>query len=87
MEIGVGRGKKLYDKREDIKLKEDRREMERGLPGEKPGVLKLDGPPDRHMNPIQRLDLQPGDTLIFEQSDSFTSSSHPWGRHGFDGDT
>ena len=31
VEIGVGRGKKLYDKREDIKLKEDRREMERGL--------------------------------------------------------
>ena len=31
VEIGVGRGKKLYDKREDIKLKEDRRVMERGL--------------------------------------------------------
>lgn len=31
VEIGVGRGKKLYDKREDIKLKEDRRDMERGL--------------------------------------------------------
>ncbi|OPY84343.1 MAG: SsrA-binding protein [Syntrophus sp. PtaU1.Bin208] len=31
VEIGVGRGKKLYDKREDIKLKEDRRAMERGL--------------------------------------------------------
>jgi len=31
VEIGVGRGKKLYDKRDDIKLKEDRRAMERGL--------------------------------------------------------
>ena len=31
VEIGVGRGKKLYDKREDIKLKEDRRSIERGL--------------------------------------------------------
>ena len=31
VEIGVGRGKKLYDKREDIKLKEDRRAMERGM--------------------------------------------------------
>ena len=31
VEIGVGRGKKLYDKRDDIKLKEDRRDMERGL--------------------------------------------------------
>jgi len=31
VEIGVGRGKKLYDKRDDIKLKEDRRAMERCL--------------------------------------------------------
>lgn len=31
VEIGVGRGKKLYDKREDLKLKEDRRAIERGL--------------------------------------------------------
>ena len=31
VEIGVGRGKKLFDKREDIKLKEDRRDMERGM--------------------------------------------------------
>lgn len=31
VEVGVGRGKKLYDKREDIKLKEDRRDMERSL--------------------------------------------------------
>jgi SsrA-binding protein len=31
VEFGVGRGKKLYDKRDDIKLKEDRRAMERGL--------------------------------------------------------
>ncbi|MCX5858086.1 MAG: SsrA-binding protein SmpB [Deltaproteobacteria bacterium] len=29
VEIGIGRGKKLYDKREDMKLKEDRRDMER----------------------------------------------------------
>jgi len=31
IEIGVGRGKKLYDKREDLKRKTDRREMERAL--------------------------------------------------------
>ena len=31
VEIGIGRGKKLYDKREDIRLKEDRRAMERGI--------------------------------------------------------
>jgi len=31
VEIGVGRGKKLYDKREDMKLKEDRRAIERGM--------------------------------------------------------
>lgn len=31
IEIGVGRGKRLYDKRESLKVKEDRREMERGL--------------------------------------------------------
>lgn len=31
VEFGVGRGKKLYDKREDIKVREDKREMERGL--------------------------------------------------------
>lgn len=31
IEIGVGRGKKLYDKRESLKIKSDRREMERGL--------------------------------------------------------
>jgi len=31
VEIGVGRGKKLYDKREDLKLKEDKRAIERGL--------------------------------------------------------
>jgi len=31
VEIGVGRGKKLYDKREDLRLKEDRRAIERGL--------------------------------------------------------
>jgi len=33
IEIGVGRGKKLYDKRESLKVKEDRRDMERGLRG------------------------------------------------------
>jgi SsrA-binding protein len=31
VEIGVGRGKKIYDKREDMKLKEDRRAIERGM--------------------------------------------------------
>ncbi len=33
IEIGVGRGKRLYDKRESLKVKMDRREMERGLRG------------------------------------------------------
>jgi len=31
VELGVGRGKKHYDKREDIKLREDRIDMERGF--------------------------------------------------------
>ena len=31
IEIGVGRGKKRYDKRESLKVKEDRREIERGM--------------------------------------------------------
>lgn len=31
VELGVGRGKKLYDKREDMKLKDDRRDMQRAL--------------------------------------------------------
>jgi SsrA-binding protein len=31
VELGIGKGKKLHDKREDMKLKEDRRDMERGL--------------------------------------------------------
>ncbi|MCK9275721.1 MAG: SsrA-binding protein SmpB [Syntrophales bacterium] len=31
VEIGIGRGKKLYDKREDMKRKTDKREMERAL--------------------------------------------------------
>lgn len=31
VEVGVGRGKKLYDKREDMKLKDDRRDMQRAL--------------------------------------------------------
>lgn len=33
VEIGIGRGKRLYDKRETLKVKEDRREMERGMRG------------------------------------------------------
>lgn len=31
VEIGIGRGKKLYDKREDMKRKTDKREMERAI--------------------------------------------------------
>jgi SsrA-binding protein len=31
VEIGIGRGKKFHDKREDIKLKEDRRDIERAF--------------------------------------------------------
>ena len=31
VEIGVAKGKKLYDKREDIKKREDQRDMERGF--------------------------------------------------------
>lgn len=31
LELGVGKGKKLYDKREDLKRKEAQREMERAL--------------------------------------------------------
>lgn len=31
IEIGVGRGKKLYDKREEIKRRDDKRAMERAL--------------------------------------------------------
>jgi SsrA-binding protein len=31
LEIGVGRGKKLYDKRESLRDKDDRREIERGM--------------------------------------------------------
>jgi SsrA-binding protein len=31
VELGLGRGKKLHDKRQDMKLKEDKRDMERGL--------------------------------------------------------
>jgi SsrA-binding protein len=33
IEVGVGRGKRLYDKRESLKNKEDRREIDRGLRG------------------------------------------------------
>ena len=35
VEIGVGSGKKLYDKREDIKMREHRRDMERVFKGGK----------------------------------------------------
>lgn len=31
MQIGVGRGKKLYDKREALKQKDDKREIERAF--------------------------------------------------------
>jgi SsrA-binding protein len=31
VEIGIGKGKKLYDKREDLKRKDDTRDMERAL--------------------------------------------------------
>ncbi len=31
LEIGVARGKKLYDKRESLRVKDDRREIERGM--------------------------------------------------------
>ena len=31
VELGVGRGKKFHDKREDLKLKDDRRDMQRAL--------------------------------------------------------
>ncbi|NPU86553.1 MAG: SsrA-binding protein SmpB [Syntrophaceae bacterium] len=30
VELGVGRGKKLYDKRDDLRAREDKRDMERG---------------------------------------------------------
>lgn len=33
MEVGIGKGKKLYDKRESLRTKSDRRDMERGLRG------------------------------------------------------
>ena len=33
VEVGVGRGKRLYDKRESLKNKEDKREIDRGLRG------------------------------------------------------
>jgi SsrA-binding protein len=33
LEIGVGKGKKLYDKRESLKNKMDRRDIERGIRG------------------------------------------------------
>jgi SsrA-binding protein len=33
VEIGIGRGKRLYDKRESLRNKSDRREIERGIRG------------------------------------------------------
>ncbi len=33
VELGVGRGKKLYDKRDDLRAREDKRDMERGFRG------------------------------------------------------
>jgi SsrA-binding protein len=33
MELGIGKGKKLYDKRESLKIKADKLEMERGMRG------------------------------------------------------
>lgn len=33
VELGIGKGKKLYDKRESLKRKEDKRDMERGMRG------------------------------------------------------
>ena len=35
LELGVCRGKKLYDKREDLKARDARREMERALKGQR----------------------------------------------------
>lgn len=35
VEIGLGKGKKLYDKRADLKKRDDRREMERALKSRK----------------------------------------------------
>jgi SsrA-binding protein len=31
LDIGLGKGKKLYDKREDLKKREDKRDMERAM--------------------------------------------------------
>ncbi|MDH5510274.1 MAG: SsrA-binding protein SmpB [Nitrospinota bacterium] len=33
LEVGLGKGKRLYDKREDMKTKEANREMDRGMKG------------------------------------------------------
>ncbi|MGV8081020.1 MAG: SsrA-binding protein SmpB [Syntrophales bacterium] len=33
VELGVGKGKKLYDKRDDLRAREDKRDMERGFRG------------------------------------------------------
>jgi SsrA-binding protein len=35
VEIGLGKGKKLYDKREDLKRKDMEREMERSFKGKR----------------------------------------------------
>jgi len=31
LDLGLGKGKKLYDKREDLKKREDKRDMERAM--------------------------------------------------------
>jgi SsrA-binding protein len=31
LDIGLGKGKKLYDKREDMKKRDDKRDMERAM--------------------------------------------------------
>ena len=33
LEIGIGKGKRLYDKRESLKTKMDKRDMDRGMRG------------------------------------------------------
>ena len=43
VEIGVGSGKKLYDKREDMKQKDDRRDMQRAMREETGKAGRRDG--------------------------------------------
>jgi SsrA-binding protein len=74
VEIGIGRGKRLYDKRESLKVKEDRREMERGIHGK-----------DWDSSWIHWINLtKKMSRLILFLSTSLSTS--PWGRNGFDGD-